>query len=99
MCNFRMKGFIYSSWSCAFRNRLHVLKSQKSQTQLYIDFNILTFNITEMSVIAVNFLSVFDNLFFGFMLIVHNIFFLTVIHYILVYLKITIFSNLEDLGF
>lgn len=59
----------------------------------------LTFNIIEMSVIAMNFLSGLDNLFFGFMLIVHNIFFLTVIHHTLVFLKITIFSNLKDLGF
>lgn len=48
-----------------------------------------------MSVIAVNFLSVLDNLLFGLMLIVHKIFFLIVIHHTLVYLKITIFSNLE----
>lgn len=64
-----------------------------------MDFNILTFNIIEISVIAVNFLSVIDNLFFAFMLIVHNIFFLAVVHHTLVYLKITIFSNLDDLGF
>lgn len=57
------------------------------KTQLYMDFNILTFNIIEISVIAVNFLSVFDNLFFAFMLIVHNIFFLTIVHHTLVYLK------------